>query len=112
MCTEFQLNRIMKAMVECYRVVYGNDVVEIVLYGSYARGDYTEDSDIDIVALVHGSRESLQAKLKQVWDESAELGLENDIVVSPTVIPFDEFEKYKQSLPYYRNIAEEGKRIG
>ena len=34
MCTEIQLNRIMKAMVECYRVVYGSDVVEIVLYGS------------------------------------------------------------------------------
>ena len=40
------------------------------------------------------------------------LGLENDIIVSPTVIPYDEFVKYKQSLPYYRNIAEEGKKIG
>ncbi len=41
MCTQFQLNEIMKAMVECYRSVYGNQVVDIVLYGSYARGDYT-----------------------------------------------------------------------
>ncbi len=112
MCTEFQLNRIMKAMVECYRVVYGNDVVEIVLYGSYARGDYAEDSDIDIAAVVHGSREELQEKLKAVWDVSAELGLENDIIVSPTVIPYEEFVKYKQTLPYYRNIAEEGQKIG
>lgn len=112
MCTEAQLGRITKAMVDCYRVVYGEDIVEIVLFGSYARGNYTEESDIDIVALVRGSRESLQKKLKQVWDESAELGLENDIIVSPTVIPYDEFEKYKQSLPYYRNIAEEGRRIG
>lgn len=112
MCTESQLSRIIKAMVDCYRVVYGDDIVEIVLYGSYARGNYTEDSDIDIVALVRGSREVLQAKLKQVWDVSAELGLENDIIVSPTVVPYDEFMKYKQSLPYYRNIAEEGKKIG
>ena len=37
---------------------------------------------------------------------------ENDVIVSPLVIPYDEFEKYKQSLPYYRNIAEEGRRIG
>ena len=112
MCTEFQLNRIIKAMVECYRVVYGSDIVEIVLYGSYARGDYAEDSDIDIVAVVHGSRIDLQEKLKMVWEVSAELGLENDIIVSPTVIPYDEFVKYKQLLPYYRNIAEEGKKIG
>ena len=51
-------------------------------------------------------------KLKMVWEVSAELGLENDIIVSPTVIPYDEFVKYKQLLPYYRNIAEEGKKIG
>lgn len=112
MCTETQLSRITKAMVECYRVVYGNDIVEIILYGSYARGDYAEGSDIDIVAVVHGSRADLQKKLKAVWDISAELGLENDIIVSPTVIPYDEFVKYKKTLPYYRNIAEEGKKIG
>ena len=112
MCTEVQLSRITKAMVECYRVVYGDDIVEIVLYGSYARGDYAEDSDIDIAAVVHGSREELQEKLKAVWDVSAELGVENDIIVSPTVIPYEEFMKYKQTLPYYRNIAEEGQKIG
>ena len=112
MCTEFQLSRITKVMVDCYRVVYGDDIFEIVLYGSYARGDYTEDSDIDIAAVVYGSRVDLQEKLKRVWEVSVEIGLENDIIVSPTVIPYDEFVKYKQSLPYYRNIAEEGKKIG
>lgn len=112
MCTEMQLNKIIKAMVECYRVVYGRDIVEIMLYGSYARGDFTEGSDIDLVAVVRGSRLDLQEKLKAIWDVSAELGLENDIIVSPTVIPYDEFMKYKQSLPYYRNIAEEGCKVG
>lgn len=112
MCTEMQLNKIINAMVECYRVVYGRDIVEIVLYGSYARGDFTEGSDIDLVAVVRGSRLDLQEKLKAIWDVSAELGLENDIIVSPTVIPYDEFMKYKQSLPYYRNIAEEGRKVG
>ena len=66
-------------------------------------------SDIDIVAVVHGSRMELQQKLKEVWDRSAEVGLENDIVVSPTVIPYDEFKKYQDTLPYYRNIMQEGK---
>ena len=112
MCTEAQLSTISKAMIDCYKVAYGDDIVEIILYGSYARGDYTEESDIDIAAVVHGSREELQRKLKSVWDVSAELGLENDIIVSPTVIPYEEFMKYKQTLPYYRNIAEEGKKIG
>lgn len=112
MCTQCQLNQIMKAMVDCYKNVYGNNIVDIVLYGSYARGDYNENSDIDIVALVHGTRIELQEKLKEVWDKSAELGLENDIIVSSGVIPYDEFEKYQHTLPYYRNIMQEGKKIG
>lgn len=112
MCTENQLKRITSAMVNCYRGVYGDDIYEIMLYGSYARGDYTEDSDIDIVAVVHGSRVDLQEGLKAVWDMSFELGLENDIIVSSTVIPYDEFMKYKDTLPYYRNIFEEGRKLG
>lgn len=112
MCSKEQLERIIKTMVDCYRSVYGNSVEDIVLYGSYARGDYSADSDIDIAAVVHGERTELQEKLKCVWDISAEIGLENDTVISPVVIPYDEYMKYKQTLPYYKNIAEEGRRIG
>lgn len=112
MCTKSQLQSIVKLMVECYREVYGNAIVDIILYGSYARGDYTENSDIDIAAVVHGERIELQEKLKSVWDISAEIGLENDIIVSPTVIPYDEYTKYRKTLPYYRNIAEGGQKIG
>ncbi|MBR3762643.1 MAG: nucleotidyltransferase domain-containing protein [Lachnospiraceae bacterium] len=112
MCTEARLNKILSALIESYRSVYGSNIVDIVLYGSYARGDYTEDSDIDVVAVVHGYRIELQKKLKTVWDVAAEIGLENDVIVSPAVIPYDEFIKYRCTLPYYRNIAEEGKKIG
>ena len=78
------------------------------MYGSYASGDYSATSDVDIVALVDGERETLQQKLKQVWDKSSELEIECETILSPTVIPCDEFEKYRESLPYYKNIEREG----
>ncbi|MBD8972609.1 MAG: nucleotidyltransferase domain-containing protein [Clostridiales bacterium] len=113
MCTQAQLNVVSQLMVACYRKVYGIDRIKsIILYGSYARGDYDSESDIDITAVVSGNREELQEKLKLVWDESAEIGLENDVVVSPTVIPEDEYEQYRNVLPYYRNISMEGRKIG
>ena len=112
MCTYTQLHQVPNQMAQCYHDIYGADIVGIFLYGSYARGDYDNQSDIDIAAIVKGSRLDLQNKLKAVWDISADIGLENDVVVSPTVIPYDEFEEYKEKLPYYRNIAREGMQIG
>ena len=112
MCTKVQLNNISKQMVECYYSVYGKDIADIFLYGSYARGDNDNNSDIDIAAIVKGKRVELQEKLKIIWDISADIGLENDVVVSPTVIPYDEFVEYKEKLPYYMNIVREGRKIG
>lgn len=112
MCTKKQLDNIYQQVAMFYRSVYGDDIVAIFLYGSYARGNYDEESDIDIVAIVKGERFELQNKLKLIWDKSADVGIENDVVVSPAVIPFDEYEEYKEILPYYMNIRKEGKRIG
>ncbi|MGN0404989.1 MAG: nucleotidyltransferase domain-containing protein [Bariatricus sp.] len=112
MCSETELDRITKEMVDCYRTYFGKNIVVIYLYGSYARGDYDNQSDIDITAVVKGDRLDLQNKLKAVWDYSADVALEHDVVISPMVIPYDEFENYKHTLPYYMNIEKEGKRIG
>lgn len=108
MCTKNELNRMMQKLLQIYRSVYGEKLDRVILYGSYARGDYNKDSDVDIVAIVHGERKKLQEQLKQVWDSSSELELEYDTIVSPTVIPYEEFEQYQDDLPYYRNIAREG----
>jgi len=108
----YQLNAVTDEIVKCYRSVFGETIVDIFLYGSYARVEHDDESDIDIAAIVKGKRADLQKKLKYVWEFSVDLGMENDIVISPMVIPYDEFEQYKRILPYYRNIVKEGKKIG
>ena len=106
------LRDILCSIKQGYKQVYGDDIMDIYLYGSYARGDYERDSDIDFVAIVKGNRLDLQKKLKVMWDIAADLGLENDIVISPTVIPYNEFLQYQEKLPYYRNIIKEGVKVG
>lgn len=112
MCTKNELSIILDHMYKAYYAVYGKDVVNILLYGSYARGDYNNDSDIDIVAIVRGERYDLQQKLDQLWDVSSDLEVEYGVIVSPTVIPFNEYMEYREILPYYRNIYKEGVAIG
>ena len=98
-------------MADTYYRIFGDAIEQILLYGSYARGDNTVDSDIDLVAIVRGDRQTLQNKLKQVWDVSSDLELQYDVIISPTVIPYDEYIKYKEDVPYYRNIQKEGVNI-
>lgn len=108
MCSQNELDVLLKEIAAIYRKVFGDDIVKIVLYGSYARGTFDAESDIDIVAIVKGEREELQRKLREVWILSSNLELEYETILSPTVIPYEEFEKYRNVLPYYRNIEEEG----
>ncbi len=111
MCSASNVQKIIQSVAGAYRSVFGNDVVQIILYGSYARGDFTDDSDLDLAAIVVGPRRELQQKLKQVWDISSDLELEYGIIISPVVIPYDEYMKYKDDVPYYRNISREGVNI-
>ena len=90
MCSKQELDSILREVAAAYRLVYGDDLVKILMYGSYARGDFDADSDVDIAAIVKGDRQTLQNDLKKVWDVSSDLELEYETIVSPTVIPFDE----------------------
>lgn len=40
--------KMIQELISGLRQIYGNDLVKITLYGSYARGNQTEESDIDI----------------------------------------------------------------
>lgn len=53
--------------------IYGNHIKRIILYGSYARGDFHKDSDIDIMVLVDLS----DTQIESYSDALSELGFES-----------------------------------
>lgn len=112
MCDRETLNLIKEEIANSYHSVFGDSLVSVLLYGSYARGDYNEYSDVDIAGIVKGDRLDLQKKLRAVRKVANELCFNYDIVVSPVVIPEDEYTKYLNSSGYYKNIAKEGICIG
>ena len=63
MCSASELQTILYHVAQAYHRVFGNRIEQILLYGSYARGTNDEESDIDLVAIVHGVRRELQDKL-------------------------------------------------
>lgn len=101
------LNRIYKNSQE----IIGAPLQEVILFGSYARGDYDEESDIDIALIIDLDRESLRQFNDSLGHMSSEMSLDNDVLLSIISIPADEFEYWKKDLPFYRNVDTEGVRL-
>jgi predicted nucleotidyltransferase len=108
MCEKMTLNQILSLTSDELKRIYGKSLIQIILYGSYARNDYDDSSDIDVAILVDQPRTELQKSIYQLSDFSSDIGLEFDILLSLSPIPYSEFLKYKDDLPYYQNIDREG----
>lgn len=85
--------------------IYGDALKDIILYSSYARGDFTEGSDIDLIILLEDIKE-LAAERKKYFDAIWELYLKYDTVIS--IIPLREDEYRTRRLPLILNAKREG----
>jgi predicted nucleotidyltransferase len=85
--------------------IYGDKLKAIILYGSYARGDSTEGSDIDIIILLENMTEPI-AEREKYFDAIWKLDLKYDTLIS--IIPFKEEEFRKRRLPIILNAKREG----
>lgn len=108
MCTQDHLKIITEAMTQEYRRIFGDSLQQVYLYGSYARGDYDDKSDIDIVGIVDYSETELSDANRRLSEAASDLGLKYDVLVSSATIAAKRFNEYRDILPYYQNILREG----
>ena len=99
-CEEMRI-KLIKAICE----IYGDNLVSIILYGSVARNEATEDSDIDIALLVKNDDKMMYDKWQDV---AVELDLEYDQLIATSLIEEEKFNKWKNVMPYYKNIEKDG----
>ena len=93
-------------LVKGLRGIYGDMLVSILLYGSFARGTNTRESDIDIAILLKG-RETKEMH-DQMVDLAVDMDLEYDQVFSILYIDYKNFLEWEDMLPFYKNVKEEG----
>ena len=88
--------------------LYASALKAVILYGSYARGDYTEDSDVDIMVLVDGTDAQLREYDERLSDVSTDLALKYMMVFSIIDVKYQEYQDWKAVSPFYQNVDREG----
>ena len=85
--------------------IYGSNLISIILYGSVARNEATEESDIDVAVIVKND----DRRMYDQWlDVAVELDLQYDQLITTSIIEIEKFDKWRNVMPYYRNIEKEG----
>lgn len=91
--------------------IIGNNLKQVILYGSYARNEeeeYGEISDIDIMILVDEDESKIKEIEKKVLDYSYDLDLKYNILLSPIIENIDNYNNRTKYMAFYKNIQKEG----
>jgi uncharacterized protein len=97
---------IIKDFTETMKNHYGDRLSKIILYGSYARGDFNEESDIDFLVLLNDEEVRAMKELSNTNDEVYDLTLKHDILVSMFATSKKKFETATQA--FYRFVRKDG----
>ena len=86
--------------------IYGDVIEEIILYGSYVRGQEVPESDIDIAVILRlPDTDELHRKMIDIVVDNE---LELEITLSVITIEEDNLNEWKSTLPFYKNLLKEG----
>ena len=108
MCTEATLNEITSRVVQAARDSLGDKLHKVILYGSYARGDYDDESDIDIMVLADMTREEAQEADKKISNLLRGIDLEYSVMVSVMVTSSAMYYAFLNAMGFYRNVQKDG----
>ena len=86
----------------------GTSLVKIILYGSYARGDFHENSDMDVMILTSLDDDGIRKIENSVYDIASDFELLENVDISVSIKNIDQFNYWLGALPYYDNVEKEG----
>lgn len=97
-----------RLFVQRVRKIMGNHLKKALVYGSYARGDYREDSDIDLMLLTDLSDSEIEQVEKSIFDLAFDFLMDYDLDISVVVKNEAHFNYWLGALPFYNNVSREG----
>lgn len=106
------MSQAMQNLIEQYiteiKKIYGLHLRKVILYGSYARGDFGTNSDVDIMILLDMTEVELKAYSQKLSYMTYDFNLDNDLDIKPITKSEAHFKKWMENYPFYANIHKEG----
>lgn len=100
-----RIRKLMKELKEGLATIYGDRLKAVYLYGSYARGDYRQGSDVDVMILLKDYKDYWKEYYRSS-DYVSDISLKYDITVSCILIK--EIQWKEADKPVLHNIRKEG----
>lgn len=100
-----RIKRLLAEIKQGLASLYGNRLKAVYLFGSYARGDYHEGSDLDVM-IVLDTYQSYWDELIRSAELASDLSLKYDVTISRTIMT--EAQWKAGELPVLKNVQLEG----
>ena len=100
-----KIKKILKEFKEKLIDLYKDQLVDVLLYGSYARGEQREDSDIDIAVVLKGNISPFK-EIDRITEFSYDLSLKYSVLIS--IHPISNNDYLSRNYPFVLNLREEG----
>lgn len=102
------LDSVIRDYVSEIKSILGRDFEKAIIYGSYARGEYHEESDIDIAIFTPREAQDFYLLINNISEITFEYSVKYDVILSPVFQNINEFNRMLRVVPYYQSIEREG----
>ena len=94
------------AFLDVLEQYWGHFLAEVVLYGSSARGEERDESDVDLLVVLN--REPTQKQTEQIQRLASAIDLDFGIALSPLVMSPADYRWHREGAPLWHNIRRDG----
>lgn len=105
------LDKLKSEVEKAAKELLGDKLSKVILYGSFARGDFDEESDVDFALMSNVTEKDIPTYNNQIGVITSRLSRKFGILVSIMIISSESFNEYKSVMPFYMNMVKEGKIV-
>jgi predicted nucleotidyltransferase len=102
------LPRLQRDVVAELRKLYGQKIVKVLLFGSYARNEATPESDFDVFVLVDMREPQLKKLKHRIAEIMTDLSVRHNVLVAIMEKDYHTYLDRLDILPFYRNVEKDG----